>query len=157
MEILDLYDENNNLTGDKISRGEPSSTGYIMLSVIIIENNQKLLIQQGSKSKNEEYGLTGGHVLSGETPLDAIIRETKEELGITLNKDNIKFIGYEKHPSVKAIFAIYYTNQKIEKNDITIQDEEVQNIIWVSTSEIKNFIENNNFKSSHAYVLKKVL
>ena len=157
MEIWDLYDENNNLTGDKISRGEPSSTGYIMLSVIIIENNQKLLIQQGSKSKNEEYGLTGGHVLSGETPLDAIIRETKEELGITLNKDNIKFIGYEKHPSVKAIFAIYYTNQKIEKNDITIQDEEVQNIIWVSTSEIKNFIENNNFKSSHAYVLKKVL
>lgn len=157
MEILDLYDENNNLTGDKISRGESSSTGYIMLSVIIIENNQKLLIQQGSKSKNEEYGLTGGHVLSGETPLDAIIRETKEELGITLNKDNIKFIGYEKHPNGKAIFAIYYTNQKIEKNDITIQDEEVQNIIWISTNEIKNFIENNNFKSSHAYVLKKAL
>ena len=40
-----------------------------MLSTIIIENNNKFLVQKSSSEKGSKYGLTGGHVLHKETPL----------------------------------------------------------------------------------------
>lgn len=38
----------------------------------------------------------GGGVEAGEQPLDAVVREAKEELGITINKSKVQFIGKTK-------------------------------------------------------------
>lgn len=155
MEILDLYDENHNLTGKTITRGEKVENNYIMLSTIIIENNNKFLIQKSSSEKGSKYGLTGGHVLHKEIPLEAIIRETKEEIGIHLIKDKIKFLGYEKHPNGKAFFAIYYTNQTISPKDIKLKEDEVASISWLKKDEVEELINKEQFKKSHAHILSQ--
>ena len=94
-EILDLYNEHFELIGKTIVRGEKklNQNEYIMLAVVFIKNNEgKYLIQKTSKEKNNIFSSTGGHVLHGENPLDAIIREIKEELNLTVQKNQLKFI-----------------------------------------------------------------
>ena len=72
----------------------------LLQQVIFIENdNGEFLIQKTSKEKGGEFSSTGGHVSSGETPLIAIKREVKEEIGINVDDDQIEeygFLSYDK-------------------------------------------------------------
>ena len=67
MEIRDLYDENKNLTGETIFKGEQipeGRFGYVVLS--FIQNSEgKFLIQKTSKEKGHVFATTGGLVKSG--------------------------------------------------------------------------------------------
>lgn len=95
MEYLDIYNEKKEKLNKKIKRGDKLlDNEHILVAVIFIENSEgKYLIQKTSKEKGEKYATTGGHVLSGETPKTAIIRETKEELGLDVSNENIIYIG----------------------------------------------------------------
>lgn len=99
MELLDLYDDNGKVIGKTIVRGDKSAkvepNEHIALATIFIENSEgKFLIQKTSKEKGDVFSTTGGHVDSGETPLDTIIRETKEEIGVSIDSDEIEEYGY---------------------------------------------------------------
>lgn len=66
-----------------------------MASVAIIfeTEDNKILLQLRDKNANnypEKWGLFGGSVEFKETPIQAIIREIKEELGINLKKGEFK-------------------------------------------------------------------
>ena len=50
-------------------------------------------IKKISEQKGSLYSSTGGHILHGEEPIDAIKRETKEELEIDILIENIVSIG----------------------------------------------------------------
>ena len=95
MEYLDIYNEKKVKLNKKIKRGDKLlDNEHILVAVIFIENSEgKYLIQKTSKEKGEKYATTGGHVLSGEIPKTAIIRETKEELGLDVSNENIIYIG----------------------------------------------------------------
>ena len=99
MELLDIYDDYGKTTGRVIKRGDKSvklsKNEHIAVSVIFIENSKgEFLIQKTSKEKGGEYSSTGGHVNAGETPLESIKREVKEEIGINVDNDNIVELGY---------------------------------------------------------------
>ena len=95
MEYLDIYNEKKEKLNKKVKRGDKIlDNEHILVTVIFIENSEgKFLIQKTFKEKGENYATTGGHVLSGETSKEAIIRETEEELGIDISKENIIYIG----------------------------------------------------------------
>ena len=60
---------------------------------------EKYLIQKTSKEKGGHYSSTGGHVGSNEDSKTTILRELKEELGLIVNRDEIKYIieAYESN------------------------------------------------------------
>ena len=53
---------------------------------ILIDNNKILLIKKNSGPYHGKLDLPGGTIEMGERPIDALIREFKEEVGINITK-----------------------------------------------------------------------
>ena len=51
---------------------------------VIVENGTVLLVQQRQQSAYGLWGFPGGHIETGETSEEAVIREIQEELGVAL-------------------------------------------------------------------------
>ena len=160
MEILDLYDNQGRKTTEKIPRGEVIPEGKnIMLSVIFIKNEEgKYLIQKTSKEKGNRYSSTGGHVVNGESGFEAIKRELNEELGININDNKIKFLATFKYPKKNCLFNAYMLEISMnEIKNMKLQDEEVEEVKYLSVEEIINIIKDGNFLESHAYIFEKYI
>jgi MutT/NUDIX family protein len=157
MEYLDIYNEKKEKLNKKIKRGDKLlDNEHILVAVIFIENSEgKYLIQKTSKEKGEKYATTGGHVLSGETPKTAIIRETKEELGLDVSNENIIYIG-------DLLFGIpfgeiYYLKKDLDIAKLKLQQEEVEQVEYLTKAEILKLIETEKMVKSHGLMFKKML
>lgn len=157
MEIRDLYDENKVLTGQTVLKNERYSSNRKILVVIIFIQNDKgeFLMQKRSIEKDGLWGTTGGHPTSGQTSLEGIITEVKEELGIDISSDDVIF--FDTTSNEKVFCDMYYLNKNIDVNTLTLQKEEVETVNWLSLEEIRKIVENNEFKESHLMHLKKCL
>lgn len=160
MELLDIYDNNGNPTGKVIERGNKNikleSNEHIAVAVIYIENSKgEFLIQKTSKEKGGEYSSTGGHIISGDTPLEAIKREVKEELGISIDNESIQELGYLLYDA--PLRYMFYLKKDIDLKEIIIQESEVEFVKYMTIDEINNLINNNQYTKSHAIIFKKIL
>ena len=62
-----------------------SRTENVELTVLcLIEDGNKILLQNRAKKDWQGYALPGGHVEPGESFVDAVIREMEEETGLTI-------------------------------------------------------------------------
>lgn len=160
MELLDIYDNQGNITGKVIERGNKnvklSKDEHIAVGVIYIENDNGLfLMQKTSPEKGGLYSSTGGHICHGETPIESIKREVYEELGININNDDIKELGYLLYD--KPIRYMFYIKKDIDIEDIKVQKEEVDFVKYMPVEEINKLIENKLILESHGIIFKKVL
>lgn len=158
MELLDLYDINGNKLNKTIERGNKNLLNgeYIKLSTVWIKAEDKFLIQKCSEQKGGEYAVTGGHVPNGVTPLDQAVIEANEELGISIKKSALKYLGCItlKH----AMFEVYlYCNNNLIDNKFTLQQEEVESVHWLNKTEIDMLISNNLFRKSSAEQFNKYI
>ena len=90
MEVWDILDENGNITGETMCKGDKKvweeGIYHQGVDAWIINSENKILIQKRSPKKKLEpnvWAMTGGSVIKGETLLEALKRETLEELGLT--------------------------------------------------------------------------
>lgn len=160
MELLDIYDNNGNKTGRTIIRGDKTAilneNEHIALSVIFIENNiGQYLIQKTAPQKGGLYSSTGGHVSSGYTPLETIIKEIKEELGITIDPSKIEEYGYISYDM--PLRYLYYLKDNIKISNITPQKEEVDYVKYMSIPDIYHLIDTNQMLESHGIMFKELL
>ena len=160
MELLDVYDNDGKVTGRVVTRGDKTVTlsdnEHIAVGVIFIQNNKgEFLIQKTSKEKGGEYTSTGGHVDSGETPLESIKREVKEELGLNVDNDNIIELGYLLYD--RPIRFMFYLKKDIDIQTLKLQQEEVENAKFMSVNKIKELTDQGLMLTSHAKIFNKVL
>ncbi|PWT27821.1 8-oxo-dGTP diphosphatase [Butyrivibrio fibrisolvens] len=74
-----------------------SKTEIVELTVLcLIQDGEKILLQNRVKKDWKGYTLPGGHVEAGESFVDAVKREMKEEAG--LNIQNPKLVGIKQFP-----------------------------------------------------------
>jgi 8-oxo-dGTP pyrophosphatase MutT (NUDIX family) len=152
MEKRDLYDENRELTGETVYKGEPIPEGkYIIVVLVYIQNSEgKFLIQKRSKLKDGKYATTGGHVKSGETSVEGILSEVREELGLELNPDDL-VLYYGNHSAEQQVFwDDYYI--KLDIDDISklkLQEEEVESVKWATAEEMKQMMKDGEFLRNH--------
>ena len=156
-EILDLYDNNFNKLNKTIIRRVdeiPEGTN-IMQSYILIKNGDKYLLEQTTDRNNYKWAIPGGHILSGETPEEALEREIKEELGIS--NLNYKKLDTIKFPYNSYIFNIFFSNTFIDIDTLVLQPNEVIQVKWYSKKEILELIENDMIPRGYAYILKNYI
>lgn len=147
MEYRDLYDENKKLTGEKIQKDDsvPKGRYYITVAVWIQNSKNEFLLQ--INKKYNMWTTTGGHPKTGETSLDGIVTEIKEELGVDVDRDKLKLFKTIK--TEDDFVDLYYLKEDINLNNIIKQEEEVSDVRWFSIDEIKQLISTNSFLPSH--------
>lgn len=148
IEKRDLYDENRNLIGETIFKGEEIPEGkYIVVVLVFIQNSEgKFLIQKRSERKNGKYATTGGHPKSGENSIQGIITEVKEEIGLDIKPEDLQLYYGGKSEIEKVFWDDYYV--KIDVPDIDklkLQEEEVSSVHWFSIEEIKDLMKQDKF------------
>lgn len=152
IEKRDLYDENRNLTGETIYKGEEIPEGkYINVVLVFIQNSEgKFLIQKRSERKNGKYATTGGHPKSGETSIQGIITEVKEEIGLDINPQDLVLFFGGRQDEERVFWDDYYIKMDIPNiEELKLQEEEVASVHWFSIDEIKKLNEEDLFFRNH--------
>lgn len=157
MEKRDLYDKDRNKLGMIIHKGDEIPNGcYIMVVMILMQNSKgDFLIQKRSELKGGKWAFTGGHPKAGESSLEGIISEVREELGIDISSQKIKLMKSNIFENV--IGDIYYVNMEYDLEKMVLQKEEVSDVMLASSSEIINMIKNDDFFKSHGKVFMDII
>ncbi len=150
MEIWDVLDENGNKTGKTMTKDDIKSFEKGILhqgaDVWIINSEGKILIQKRAPQKRLQpnvWAMTGGSVIKGETSLDTVRREAKEELGINLNTENA--VKIKRYRSGNVWLDEYVIKQDIDLKDIVMQIEEVSEVKFATYDEIEKIYQDNMF------------
>ena len=148
MEYFDVLDKNRNKKGYTKQRAETLTNEEYHLGVEIwIINNNKLLLTQRSPQKSHPlmWEVSGGGAQTGETSIETLKREIKEEIGVTLD-DSFKLLDTELRK--QQFIDIYTTNQPIVS--ITLQPEEVSDYKFVTKEQFYQMIANEEIVPSVA-------
>ena len=156
MEMLDVVDENNNLTGKIEDREIIHRDGlwHREVGIWIMNEEGKLLIQKRSANKKQapnKWCITAGHIDAGEIPLEVVKRETLEELGLELKEEDIEFLFIAKKTKKFSDIQynnnfqyIYFTQTNKKISEYTIQKEELSEVKYITINELEEIIQNKN-------------
>lgn len=150
MELIDIVDENNNLTGQVEDRWVAYEKGLWRRTVSCWIMNEKgeILLQKRTADKvrnPNKWAKTGGQVDSGESVKHAIYREVKEELGIEIPKEQINIVNIHKSSDKNKRFAynfLFIVNYQID--EYKLQKEEVAEVKYVKIEEMELAKKNND-------------
>lgn len=155
-ELRDLYDINSIKTDKTYHKGESIPEGFYPMVVMVVIRNSKgeFLMQKRVESKGGDWGVTGGHPKSGETPIEGIITEVKEELGLDFSDEN--FIEYDFGCDGKDCYKMYYVTKDIDISDIKIQEDELSEVRWFSMDELSKIVESKELNEDQIACFIKV-
>jgi len=152
MEFFDIYDETGQKLNKKALRGTKLKDGeyQLVVNVWIKNSENKYLIQQRNKHTDDipyMWATTAGVVTSGDTSMETAIKETFEELGVVLTKENLKLVKryFVKDDYGNNIMDIYLIKQDISLKDLVIDKTEVKQCRFASIKEIKTMIKEQLF------------
>lgn len=144
MELLDVVDENNELTGKAMDRDVIHDQEILHREVAVWIMNEKgeVLIQKRSATKKNEpnmWGVTAGHLAVNEEPTLGMLREMKEEIGINVLKEELELLSIEKCDDVnnKCFVYMYFYQTDKKQEEYVLQKEEVSYVKYVTVEELK--------------------
>lgn len=169
-EMIDQY----NMRGEKIGVVDKmiahrDGLWHKSVHVWIINENGEVLLQYRCSDKSlypDTWDASfAGHIGAGESSIEAVIREGKEELGIDVDLEKLEYIFTNKEILVyndidsREYVDIFILRQDIKVEDLVYQEEEVGGSKYVNTEEFFDLAENDKlFPHEVEYnVLKKVL
>ncbi len=154
MEYRDLYNKNRVPLFKTIKKGEKPQDGMYYVSVAVaLENiDGTFLLQKRSLKKGGLWGTIAGHPKSGETSLEGILTEIKEEMGLEVPKEKMKLF---KTIQTKDDFVdFYYIKCFVPEEKIKLQLEEVTDYMFASKEQILELIQKQQFHKKHALMMQ---
>ena len=166
MELFDEIREDGSRTGVVKERGVVHEDGSLHATVhtwIVRQNDRSgydLLLQKRSSCKDSNPGCwdisSAGHIEAGYRPLESALRELKEELGIDAAPGDLREIGtrrcgfesefYGRPFRDNELSTIYIYKKPVEISELTLQDTEVSETIWMDYSECRRKIAEHLFE-----------
>jgi len=121
-ELLDLVDENDMVVGT-INRADyhklvNESLGYIRAAELFIVNDKGQVwtpVRTADKTiapNGYDYSASG-HVGAGETYLQALIRETKEEINLDISENELVFMAKIKSDDIRYFRSLYMLRSNV--------------------------------------------
>jgi len=145
-EMVDVLDEFGQKTGRQVWKKKEAHAQGIRhgaVHVCIYNPKGEILLQLRAKQK-DLYPDTldfaaAGHVFAGGTPEETAIRETKEEIGLDITMDDLRFIGINRTdkiiPPDNWLHSVFDWNylvcRDVDTGTLKLQPEEVADVIWM--------------------------
>ena len=108
-------------------------TENVELTVLcLLEDGDKVLLQNRVKDDWKGYALPGGHVEPGESFVDAVIREMQEETGLTVR--NPRLVGVKQFPLEAGRYVVLLF--KATEWSGTLASSEEGEMAWVEYSQL---------------------
>jgi 8-oxo-dGTP diphosphatase len=160
VEKWDVYDRNGNLAGYAKTRSDVWSADEYHLGAClwIINREGHLLIQKRAASKRKfpnAWGNVGGSAISGETSRQCCAREVLEEVGITVNGNDLVFL--QRSVFKNGINDDYALLLDFPIEDVVIQADEVSEAKWASVDEIKQLFAQRLFMMDDLAEIEKLI
>ena len=121
-----------------------------VVAALIWDKDKFMICQRPAhKARGLLWEFVGGKVEPGETKVQALIRECREELAVTLSVGDVFMDVVHEYPDLTVHLTLLNATiaegepQKLEHNDIK----------WIAPSEISNY----EFCSADESILKKLL
>ena len=166
---MELFDERNpdgTKTGVVKERGVAHREGALHATVhiwIVRPNDLSgydVLLQRRSKTKESNPGCydisSAGHVNAGCDYPESALRELEEELGIKAEPGQLREVGmrrcgfegtfYGRPFKDDELSRIYLYQEPVEIEDLTLQEEEVSEVIWMDYAECREIILDESLK-----------
>lgn len=162
-EYIDIVDQHGNPTGKTALKSEIHKNGWYhnTIHLWLYTKYGEILLQQRSHKKTIHPLLwdvsVAGHIDAGETFETAALRETKEEIGLELNAEDLHKIGsilhktYYPKSNIKdnEFHQIYIAELHASLDSLTPQANEVEALKLVDfktfASLLKNSAKNHHF------------
>lgn len=163
-----VYDKNGNYkkTIDKSDENTLKESDWLngVTCFVINEKGEVLIEVRANKGltpgKND---LCSGHLDNEETETQAMVRELREELGISLEEaiNVVKVtpkavpLGFESSNQIKNFFITFYCLKR-NSSDIKIQKSEIDRVVWLPLEEAFVLLKSGRTKFPKNYDYKEI-
>ncbi len=108
---------------------------------VILRKEDVILIARRCNTGYQDgnYNLPSGHVEDGETPIDAMVREVKEEIGVEIRKDDLHFahVSYRlAHDETGQRADYFFWADKWSGEVINAEPHKCDDLKWVRPEDL---------------------
>lgn len=167
MELFDILNEDGTKSGIVRERGVAHREGSLhpTAHIWIVRPNKKsgcdVLLQKRSERKDSYPGCydisSAGHVAAGDDYLTTAVRELREELGISATAAELEPAGQHKIYAENVFYGrmfrdaelsqMYVYRKPVDIAGLTLQESEVENVIWMDYRECLEAIRTGSMKT----------
>lgn len=141
-EYNDIYDRNRNRTGRTHLRGTPWQKGEygLVVCVWVYDGEGKLLLTRRAPEKSfpGTWENSGGAARAGETSLQAIVRELREETGIYAAAEEFEL--FCSGTDACTHYDFYCLKRKLPLSQIVLQEGETDDVQWATFAQVHQLI-----------------
>ena len=146
-ELWDVYDRGRKLTGRLHRRGDPLPEGdfHLVVYAWIMNGKGEFLITKRTPNKGypNMWECTGGSVTAGETSLESVVREVKEETGLTVDPDSAELVFSFQNEGLIA--DVWLFRRDFDISEVVLQENETCGAKWASMDEIREMVSAGEF------------
>ena len=141
MEFNDIYDKERRLTGRTHRRGTPWGKGEygLVVCVWVYDGQGKMLLTRRAPEKSfaGTWENSGGAALAGETSLQAITRELREETGIVAAPEEFELLTSDRD---RIAHYDFYCLRRSADTRVTLLPGETDDYRWVTFADVHQMI-----------------
>lgn len=156
-EYLDVLNEDGSPTGESFTYKEVHNRGLLHRTVRVWFINLKgeVLLQKRSMNKKIFPGLwdagVGGHVSSGESSVEGAMKETREEIGLEIPKEEYHLIFTVRAPKTKyfddfidnELNDVYIVRRDLDISSLQMEKDELDEVRWLDLETFEKWVKSD--------------
>ena len=154
MELIDIYDDLGQKCGKSEENDEVHKKALLHRGVCVWIMNSKREILLQTRSSHVMFPdmldiSFSGHIQAGETPLEAVRREGREELGINIDISKLQYLfSCREYGGIDGYFEneiddVFLYRADIPIDEFSFYDNEVKEVRYIPLDEFKIMVESS--------------
>ena len=156
IELLDVLDGEGKPTGNVKDKVQIYKDGdwFRSVHIWIVNDKKEILLQKRSSKKTTFPNLwavsVSGHVMAGESSMDAVVREIKEELNMDIDKTACQYLFTVRRQNIfkncinRVFDEVYLVRLNIDVKNVKLQKSELCEIKYFELEYLKKALENRD-------------